>query len=599
LWKNKHPTTTVRKILAACSGRSYHDNLTELLEATLVPEQMKKFRNAIINVDGVLASLILVWAQKPEFNDWEYVDRVVVKLVKSFVDDLFEENPDLLNYKLIKEVKQKIKCQVTKERSLTKEDMGGYFFFEDILPLLNEKVDTRLQLQRLSIISQTRSIGIPPNPLRLAAYEKYYKTVTFQDRELTSEERSIIRGATNDVWRNVVKKEEDFYSVLSRCQMHEKVSLSTSADLLNSTEAGGKLKSANQLINAGFKVPVVNLETGKLTGSLISKESIENGVHTIGELIFYHSVNRFKHCFEGKKDPILFTVKPVAVADQGKYRIATAGHPDHASLLQPVAQLLKSAFLRLESTRGGMDKQHHMWEFYKRIQPYMVNDLRMPGDPPKNHETFFYFEDWSMATDNFHKHAAAIMMHKTLEFLGVPRFYSRLCELALTAPRINMLNPGEKIPDNICPQMFISQRGIFQGDPVTKNMLQLCHIVSREVASQALNVLSERNPTPAYESILRGRTENRKPNAEYVLENNVWIKVNHLKASSKPVSLTGPVYFRAPIVNLKMNKRPLENEQEFRKLLKEFLTNDQENLAKGKVNPFASISRSIAFLKKE
>jgi hypothetical protein len=334
---------------------------------------------------------------------------------------------------------------------------------------------------------------MPPPSYRVEAYEKYFDTVTKVQDPLTGPERRLLVNSTKRVLERLGER-PDFFDIIARCQRNEKLSMSGSADLFSTKKEGGKLSSAHLLLLENLPIKIVNLEDGSCTGDSITRESILCGDRTIGDALLHLSFDRFQRAKSKGigSDPNLFVVQPVAIADQGKYRVATKSHPLHAFLLQPFAQTAKALLSCLESTRASMGKQFHMWEFYKRIKPDMVDTVRQK-DAFLQKENTFYCSDWEKATDETRRESCFLIIREMGRALGIPTAYLELCLWALVSPRVNILNPKEET--GRCPKHFVSTNGVLMGDPVVKNCLQLIHVISREAATDVLERLSEKSVT--------------------------------------------------------------------------------------------------------
>jgi hypothetical protein len=497
-WKGSKPTGTVRTILECVTGTLGEGlPIGHVLQSQTEPQGLNLFKNALHNCDGVLMTLLLAWAGKPgPWQDWHYVDDVIDFLVTAFMRDVKYCNDPKFEpfYTIIKEVRASIKDLIPKGAEIAPGDVRCLFFYVDLLPSLNEGLETRRQVQDLAILTQKRSIGLPPVSYREQAYAKYYSSVTAKQEPLSGEERALLRHHSQKIWTGV-ESQCDFTAVLKRCQRNEKVSLSGSSDTMHTREEGGKISSAHRLLD-GLPVREFNLETGE-PGEFITADDLREGRRTVGEALFYMAIARFSNADKAgiQSDPALFTVKPVAIPDQGKYRVATASHPLHSFLLQPLAQITKSALKHLESSRAGMSKQHHAWEFLKRISPDMV-DFAKREDKPILKENFLFSSDWSMATDNFNKQSARIVIEEAGKALGVPSYYLKLCVWAITAPRVNRINPNEGVDPKVCPAVFVSTTGILQGDPCSKTILQLTHGIALSASHELFDLLGGKSSFP-------------------------------------------------------------------------------------------------------
>jgi hypothetical protein len=524
-------------------------------------------------------------------NSWKYFDRMINYLMINFVEDVVRDGEEgyELFYERIKDFRGTLKRAMCQGEYLDKSLAKAIFFYEDIISLLNQKnrqggnIETRRDVQNIAILCQKRATGMPTPSMRMKAYKKYFQTCSVKDLPLTEAMYALVKDGCQQMW-STLKVREDFFKIVARCQRNEKVSLSSSADLLNTKEEGGKLKSANLILHCAFPQPLFNLETGERTGDYVTRESVTSGAETIGTVLLHHAVQAWKGEVPNCRLSSLLTVKPVAVGDQGKYRIATASHPLHSFLLQPLAQLAKSALLQFESTRAGMEKQYHAWEFYKRIKPGMVQPVKLEGQLT-DRENFFYCSDWSMASDNLHRESVRILLEEMVEALGVPKFYGRLCIIALTSPRINWLNPSEKVPPDVCPPQFISRRGILQGDPITKNVMQLMHIACRFSARRVLQQLAERSKMYVPLSIKLGETH--RPSSHWPTVAGPPDRAEWKFA--KTASNTGAVTFLFGL--LKKQIDPDKDPKGFKELVKRFLETQLSQQAQNSLRPPPGIKR--------
>jgi len=580
LWVGRKPKITVKRILSiATVSVNASLPIESYLQMACSKKGLAKLRNAFVNCDGVISSILgFSSGRECQLNSWIYMDRVMSYLVHNFVNDVVFEKDETYKsfYERIKDVRGTIKRKLTGESPLTASDVDGIFFYVDMLPILNEPIETRRAVQDLAVLTQKRAIGLPTPMMRLKAYKKYYETCTKPEAELKPYERHLVDYGCEMLW-NVLEEKEDFLEIIARCQRNEKVSISSSADLLSTKEEGGKLRSANLIVNEALPQMLFNLETGEPTGEIITRGDLTAGKSTIGTILLHRAVQAWKGSVSGCPLSALLSVKPVAVADQGKYRIATASHPLHSFLLQPFAQLAKSALLQFESTKAGMEKQYHMWEFYKRIKPHMVQDVKLE-EKLLDRENFIYCSDWSMASDNLSRESVRILLTSMVKALGVPKFYGSLCVMALTAPRVNVLNPTEEIPPDICPAQFVSKTGVLQGDPVTKNVMQLMHIVCRFAAMRVLDDLAESSPIYAPSSVKAGETHRAVTHWPIGPEKRVWGALPVRKAShaTTPVDTSGSVNFLFSL----LSKRFTE-EEKFHEKVVEFLIEQRRPKPKG------------------
>jgi hypothetical protein len=451
---------------------------------------------AITNADGVMQALLLSWSGKgTKYNNWKYVDRVMKAIIIGFIEDVtVPKGGDELYYSRVKRARSHLKESYGNATPILKEGLEGLFYFEDLLPSLDTECETRRDVQDAAILTQKRSIGLPPPIYRLEAYKEFHRVSTQPAKELSDMQKTIIKDGVNAVWNKAFGNDAfESFRTIARCQRNQKISLGNGADLLHTKANGGKLLSANHYLHHCLPQVVYNLEDGNETDVFVTMEQIQSGEESAGQALFHHAFGEFKKVYGGEgKHPLLFTVKPCGIPDQGKIRVATASHPLHAFLLQPVAQLFKSAYSKIESSTAGMNKQYHLWEFYKRIKPDMVQRVKEEGKPV-DRERWLFCKDWKKASDEFTREAVIETLRETGKYFGIPKFYLDMVVWALTAPRIMVLNPKEDVPLEYCPPQWISSTGILQGDPITKNMLHITHVICRHAAMEILTSLAEKS----------------------------------------------------------------------------------------------------------
>jgi len=578
LWKKGKPSMTVIYILEAATNSE--GKIENLLMSKTSPQHLSRVRNAITNCDGVLQTLSLAWAGKSgPWEQWSYVDRVILFLITGFMKDLhFAGRFGYTDfYSKVKKARGAIKSFIAKEVKLSPSDLGEDMFpYIDLLGYLNHPLETRRQVQDLAILSQTRSIGLPPVSYREEAYQKFYKRAIQEEEPLSELSRTLLEDALYDVLSGLTDR-EDFYTIVARAQVNEKVSLSNSSDLLSPKSEGGKINSSYHLLHQSLPIQEFNLETGEELNSWITLDMLREGKSTIGQALFHLSFKRFE--FAKRKgvssDPLLFVVKPVAVPVPGKVRIATASHPLHAAFLQPLAQVMKPALKHFESAKAGMSKQHHMWEFLKRIRPEMV-DVASVQSKPRNRENWFYSEDWEAATDNQSRESSHICMLALGRTLGVPSRYLELAVWALTAPRINRIDPKEGVRD--VPSQFVSKRGILQGDPVTKIALQFSHIISLSIAKRML--LEASAISVGFNGVREGEPFRQRP-AKWKAPNPLYGTTKYQKTdkgnlSNRTFERSGSVQLTYPILIARAEREGKDPKELIKNYLNEFFGKSQD-----------------------
>lgn len=499
LWDGKKARRTVRWIGSLVTGLPIETDLGIMLISETTNQGMNAFKNIINSCDGVLTTLFLLWEGMGDLGrpSWGFVNRTQLYVLHGFLRDysipLDSDEPTF--YEKVKDMKNYILGNVSKGVRISVEEspFPELFIFHSAILFFQRKLVYRHQIVKLRIISDTRCVGLPPPVMREKAYEGFWKEATTPSKVPSKEEILLTKIGLRRTLERVEEK-ENLRGLFERAYRNEKVSLSGSADLESSVEDGGKILSANLYIKEAIekKIPLINLETGKKL-STPSMDDLKTGKVTPAQLLLSYAVQEYSKGIDSlmrgeEPEAPLFDVRAVAVSDQSKYRIVTAGHFLYNVLLQPVAQVFKALFKVLESTSAGMEKQFHMWEFFKRIPREMLQYVRTPRNPQEV-ENFFYCEDWKKATDKMNKFIARIVLMDLMEWVGIPKFYRDVVDKVYTLPK-RVLIP---VMYRDIPQEFFQVSGVFQGDPVTKNLLQISHIVSREAGRFILRSLAEKS----------------------------------------------------------------------------------------------------------
>jgi len=151
----------------------------------------------------------------------------------------------------------------------------------------------------------------------------------------------------------------------------------------------------------------------------------------------------------------------------------------HAVLLHPMSHMGLKILEGVPSSESGIGAANHAWNFFKRLSH-------------KNPSASFIFNekittsvmstDWSQSTDYIDPYIAGAMLNRLLSHLGVPKWYRETVHLALCAPR-----QVETLDRNGAPvEVFYTSRGVLMGDPVTKVVLHLHHLIGRRIAGLLL-----------------------------------------------------------------------------------------------------------------
>jgi len=254
-----------------------------------------------------------------------------------------------------------------------------------------------------------------------------------------------------------------------------KISLSDSGEFFTNTNDGGKLEASRRVLRANPHIEEIDLNTGLATGKILTQDS------PIGERLFHWACGKFQNRREVYNNNSM-SCRISLVAELGKYRTITVSSLQHAILLHPLSHMGLTLLEAFPSSESGIGAANHAWNFFKRLSHKNPSASFIFN---QGIETSVMSTDWSQATDYCDPFIAGAMLNRLLYLLGVPLWYAQTALFALTGPR-----QVETLDRNGAPiEKFYTSRGVLMGDPVTKVVLHLHHLVGRRIAGLLLQDL--------------------------------------------------------------------------------------------------------------
>jgi hypothetical protein len=267
------------------------------------------------------------------------------------------------------------------------------------------------------------------------------------------------------------KREKFFSSVVKSA----KISLLDSGEFFTNTNDGGKLEASRRVLRLNPRIEEIDLQTGRATGKILTQDS------PIGERLFHWACGRFQNRQKVYENNSM-SCRISLVAELGKYRTITVSSLQHAILLHPLSHMGLTLLEAFPSSESGIGAANHAWNFFKRLSHKNPSASFIFN---KDIETSVMSTDWSQATDYCDPYIAGAMLNRFLTKMGVPLWYTQTALFALTGPR-----QVETLDRNGCPtEKFYTSRGVLMGDPVTKVVLHLHHLVGRRIAGLLLQDL--------------------------------------------------------------------------------------------------------------
>jgi len=468
------------RLLAGLKSFSGRERVDQLCALPIHKGSVNKLRQILATVDGLLMQLVLCFPDRKEYLNWDRLDQIINCLLSCLISDYFSDRDldlsRLSTFEKLKKLRKAIKEQgFNPVGDLGRIDIPREMsFFKTCLAFVGP-FKRPVDLFRVSTLCQTRASGVPPR----SVYEKTFhkiKAVLQEPPDLSLYESmaGLIQLGVDEVHNSVLDKlggEKDQEKFWSNCLNKAKISLSDSGEFFTSSENGGKLEAARKVLSKKLRTPKISLETGKVIGE------INPDTDSVGEQLFYWAVHQFSNdelCYERN----LMSVRISLVAELGKYRGITVSHLAHAVLLHVLSHVLLEYLRVIPSSESGVGAANHAWNFFKRLSHKNPNANFLFGDK----EVYLFSTDWEQATDYCDHAVAQALINRLCFNLGIPSWYRETCIFALCAPRQVEFFDENKVLDR-----FFTTRGELMGDPVTKVILHLYHLVGRFAAREQIH----------------------------------------------------------------------------------------------------------------
>jgi hypothetical protein len=480
----------VLRMLAGLTGFSGKERIDQLVKMPIVKGGVHKLRNLLATVDGMLMQLATCFPGDKEIQSWTFMDQVVHCLISGLLPDYLrvgQPKAGITTFEKVKNLRKEIKAvgfnPIGEWSSIdVPQELS---FFRPILRRMTNRQSPWRGFQTTAL-SQTRASGVPPRSVYLKTMDKLM--ALFKEPSSMDSWNSFgpfIRPALDEIHQEVILRhdsKERLEKFFSKCVNGAKVSLSDSGEFFTKEKDGGKLEAARKVLIGIDKIEKINLVTGEFTGEFLTK-----GEDSAGEILFMWACHKF-HNRKVVYDTNAMSVRISLVAELGKWRGITISHLAHAVLLHVLNHVLLAYIADIPSSRDGIGAANHGWKFFQRLSHKNPEAGFLFNKEPN----FLFSTDWTQSTDYCDHYIAAGLLNNLCDILGIPKWYRQTCVFALCGPRqIEFLDPEERTLE-----MFLSTRGVLMGDPVTKPVLHLYHIVVRTAIKQLMRRYAATNPLP-------------------------------------------------------------------------------------------------------
>jgi hypothetical protein len=462
------PVTTLR--LYQLLAQNFVSKTPRLLgEEPLSKVGVNHLKQILGTVDGLCIQLCLAFPDIPEIQNWEYFDRIMRSMIKHLLEDWTSKNGARESfYEKLKSIRKSIKQLAFHEYKTVDELVIPREFSFLRLPISLLKEKTTRNMFRVGLLIQTRACGTPPPNVFMKTYRKFRETVTLPAEPPGTEATARLAWATKLVYQELVMDNKvgrpAFMDAFRKALTRAKISLSDSAELNNSRESGGKYEAFRKIAHGLKDVREIDLTNGDQLATI--PDIPEN----LGTRAFHHSL----WAMLNEEITDLMTVRSAGVLEPGKVREITVSDIHHAVLLHPISHVVLDIIARVPSSESGVHAANHAFEFYRRLNHKnprggFIFDKRFSDD------LWIMSSDLETATDYTNPYITEVILETFLgpECLGIPELYREVTKVLLTGPRT--------VVDPRTNEEFITSRGCFMGDPMTKAVLHLHHLVSKQI----------------------------------------------------------------------------------------------------------------------
>jgi len=468
---NKH---VLARLFAGFTRPNGPETHAEVISKRLISGAARKLNQVLATCDGVIMQVILAFPQVPWVQSWTFIDQIQNCLISNLLYDYFHNGSERTSlFKGIKDLRKSIKEEAFRT-------VGNYAnisvprelsFYKRILSLLS--ISNAMDLYKASILCQTRASGVPPRSMYADALQKVKVTLTTPaSPEHAKAIMPLLHKVVDSTYNEVLLSTTHHNKMWERIVSSAKVSLSDSGEFFTKVKEGGKLEATRRILQENPKIQEVNLQTGDLTGAILTKDN-----SSPGEMLFHYSCGQFRDrssCYEKN----LMSMRISLVAELGKYRAITVTPIAHAAFLHPASHMCLEFLEKIPSSESGIGAAAHAWNFFKRMN---VGNPNAQFIFSGTENLCLFSTDWSEATDHCDPYMSQVMLNRLFSKMGFPTWYRQTVMFALLGPRQVEFLDDEKVLD-----FFITQRGALMGDPVTKVLLHLYHLVARPLALKLL-----------------------------------------------------------------------------------------------------------------
>ena len=353
-----------------------------------------------------------------------------------------------------------------------------------VIPVIKHvaKFSVEDRLVAFGILCQTRGVGTPPFIDSVKSRKKFLLTVQEPPRERSLDKvRGIVNGYIDGLPSYI------FTGLTTKAG----ISLTKSACLEATVEEGGTIHAIMKELESIYgdrPMPIIDLHTSDVT-------YVEKCELNTGERIFWHCLARVLSTDLEE----LRTIKLVAIAEPGKTRIVTKTLSYLKVVLDVVNKICSYPLKKVDSSKSGMSKESHGWEFFQRLFGNDINCFEEEWRSRNKDQTaetvrmgslWVSSTDYETATDYLRLDIAEIISNKWMLKCGIPPVLRGIVNAICYRPRKVIYRAHSSydeigtIAEEGNSSFLWTRRGVMMGDPLTKPCLQLLNACTRWAAER-------------------------------------------------------------------------------------------------------------------
>lgn len=469
-------------------------------------ERANRFLQLLVTIDGVFTQKYVAFPEGAW--NWEKFDRFVLGLLAMLLPDEFVDGEiskiaiETVRsaYADLKSARQRIKELGLHEKyqELLEEGRSGenplLRLFVPEIKFLTEERDIYHKTCVLGILSQTRACGTPPPLVVLRSKIKFLQTVTEEPEPLDAFSEYLIQYTIEKILSEA--PDEAFTGL----QTKTGVRVATSACYEKTREEGGTAEAINDIVYEGT-VGRPAIIRDLYTGAEVEQKLLDD--LTPGEYIFWRCLEEvlalppeeLRKCFL------------LLVREPGKARAVTKALAALKIVLDLVNGVVSWPIGKaFPSSESGMLKESHGWNFFKDLlsdeelvfrEKSVADTFGAVGVLLRTityHDVFISSTDLETATDFMHHQVGRRVGSAIMRKCGIPPILRGIVMATCFQPRTveftgtGVLTAfGEKVPvavgePDLNVRRVTLRRGVLMGDPLTKPILHLINIGTRELA---------------------------------------------------------------------------------------------------------------------